>query len=313
MQSQVTLRSETTSRFRIYPFSHTAVAAALSLTGSLFAALGCGSGSLQSIGSGSGSQSTTVPTASAQGPQLGYLWLDSDRTLRPILGVAGASQIGQSLVPASTYVGAASNAGANIAVLQDTDGSFDLMRLPSGSPESLSIKLPTGAAVRISPSAATALLYTPGTSAATLITNLLSTPQSQTVKFAGPIVDSAVSDTGAVAAEYSQGSSLALSVISASGRAVQLASLGATGGLSFLPGRDDLLFADSAANSATLVRSVTSAPASSLVQTGSLLKSPSALGVSGSGRWALVVNNTANSATQTIVRIDLNTLTTVSV
>jgi hypothetical protein len=311
MQSQVAQRPEAASRPGFHPISRITVVAALSLTGALSATLGCGSGTLQAIASGS--QSSAVPTASAQGPQLGYLWLDTDRTLRPILGIAGASQIGQSLVPAGTYSGAASSAAANIAVLQDTDGSFDLMRLPSGSPASLSVKLPTGAAIRISPSAATALVYTPGTSSATLITNLLSTPQAQTVKFAGPIVDSAVSDTGAVAAEYSQGSSFALSVLSVSGRAVPLASLGATGGLSFLPGRDDLLFADGAANIATLVRSATSAPATSLVQTGSLLRSPSALGVSGSGRWALVVNNTANSATQTLVRIDLNTLTTVSV
>jgi hypothetical protein len=311
MQSQVKHRSEITSRPRIRPISRTAVA--FSLASALSATLGCGSGTLQSIGSGSSSQSSAAPTASALGPQLGYLWLDTDRTLRPILGVAGASQIGQSIVPAGTYVGAASNAAANIAVLQDMDGSFDLMRLPSGSPASLSVKLPTGASIRISPSASTALLYTSGTTSATLITNLLSTPQAQTVKFSGPIVDSAVSDSGAVAAEYSQGSSLALSVLSASGRTVPLATLSANGGLSFLPGHDDLLFADGAANSATLVRSTTSAPASSLVQTGSLLKSPSALGVSGSGRWALVVNNSANSATQTLVRIDLNTLTSVSV
>ncbi|WP_263374829.1 hypothetical protein [Granulicella aggregans] len=311
MQSQVALLSEKTSPARVDAVSRIAVAAALSLTCALSATFGCGSGTVQSIGSGS--QSSAVPTASAQGPQLGYLWLDSDRTLRPILGVAGASQIGQSLVPAGAYVGAASHAAANIAILQDTDGSFDLMRLPSGLPASLSVKLPTGAAVRISPSAASALLYTPGTNSATLITNLLSTPQAQTVKLSASIVDSAVSDTGTIAAEYTQGSSIALAVTSTSGRSVPLANLGAAGGLSFLPGHDDLLFADGAANSATLVRSATSAPASSLVQTGSLLKSPSALGVSGSGRWALVVNNAANSATQTLVRIDLNTLTTVSV
>ena len=306
-------RFETPSRPRVPQIPHRAAAAAVSLATALAATLGCGNGVLPSVGG----QSAAVPTASAQGPQLGYLWLDADRTLRPILGVAGASQIGQSLVPAGTYIGAASNAAANIAILQDSDGSFDLMRLPSGSPASLSIQLPAAATIRISPSATSALLYSSGSSAATLITNLLSTPQSQTLKLAGPIVDSAVSDTGTVAAEYTQGSSLSLSVIPPSGRAVPLASPGAAGGLSFLPGRDDLLFADGAANSATLVRSASSAPASSLVQTGTLLKSPSAVGVSGSGRWALVVNsavnNSVSSATQTLARIDLNTLTTVSV
>ena len=308
MYSQVPHRSEASFQARFHSVSLVAVAV-VSLAGTMAATLGCGSGTLQ----GTSAQSSAVPTASAQGPQLGYLWLAADQTLRPILGIAGASQIGQSLVPAGAYVGAASNATANIAVLQDAAGNFDLMRLPSGSPTSLSVKLPTAAAIRISPSATSALLYTPGTSAGTLITSLLSAPQAQTVKFAGPIVDSAVSDTGAIATEYTQGSSLALAVAAISGRSVPMASLGATGGLSFLPNRDDLLFADGAANSATLIRSTTSAPASSLVQTGSLLKSPSSLGVSGSGRWALVVNNSANSATQTLVRIDLNALTSVSV
>jgi hypothetical protein len=309
MQLQAPHRSTMNFQARFIPLRRTTAAAAISLAASMAATLGCGSGVVQSVTG----QSSTVPTASAKGPQLGYLWLDADRTLRPILGVAGASQIGQSLVPAGTYVGAVSAAAANIAVLQDSDGSFDLMSLPSGSPAALAVKLPSGASMRLSPSATSALLYTPGSNAATLITNLRSTPQSQSLKLAGPIVDSAVSDSGTVAAEYTQGSSLSLSVIPASGHAVPVASVGAAGGLSFLSGGDDLLFADGAANSATLVRSASSAPASSLVQTGSLLKSPTALGVSGNGRWALVVNNSVNSATQTLARIDLTTLTTVSV
>jgi hypothetical protein len=313
MQFQAPHRSAMTSQARSLHTLRTAAVAAISLAGVLAATLGCGSGTLQAVSS----QSSAVPTASAQGPQLGYIWLDSDRTLRPILGVAGASQIGQSLVPAGTYVGAVSAAAANIAVLQDSDGSFDLMSLPSGSPTALAVKLPAGAAMRLSPSATSALLYTPGATSASLVTGLLSSPQVQTVKFAGPITDSVVSDSGAVAAEYNQGTSVALSVMAASGRAVPAASLGSSGGLSFLPGHDDLLFADGTANTLTLMRSATSAPAISVIQTSSLLKSPSSLGVSGSGRWALVVNssanNPANSATQTLVRIDLNTLTSVSV
>lgn len=309
MQFQVPHCSRTSSQPRNLSLSRSAAAVAVSLAGALAATLGCGSGVLQSTAP----QSTAVPNASALGPQLGYLWLDSDHTLRPILGVAGASQIGQSLVPAGTYVGAVSAAAANIAVLQDSDGSFDLMSLPSGSPVSLAAKLPAGAAMRLSPSATSALLYTPGAASASLVTGLLSTPQVSTVKFAGPIVDSTVSDTGAVGVEYSQGTSIALSVMAVSGHAVPVASLGSTGGLSFLPGRDDLLFADGTANSLTLLRSATSAPASSLIQTASLLKSPLAVGVSGSGRWALVVNGAVSSASQTLVRIDLNTLTSVSV
>jgi hypothetical protein len=303
MQLQLLLRS-----LNKFP-AHLAVARSTAfIATSSFAALACTLGCGSGIQPSTAPQGSAVPTASAQGPQLGYLWLDSDRTLRPILGVAGASQIGQSLVPAGTYTGAVTAAAANIAVLQDSDGVFEVMKLPSGKPASLTVKLPAGATIRLSPSATSALLYTPGSSSASLVTGLLSTPQSQAIKLAGSIVDSAVSDSGAIATESAQGSSLALAVTAASGRSVALASLGSAGGLAFLPNRDDLLFADGTANNVTLVRSASSAPTSTPIQT-SLLKSPSALGVSNSGRWVLVVN----AATQTLVRIDLSNLSTASV
>jgi hypothetical protein len=311
MQLQASYRSGKSSKFSAVCIRSVSDFATIAIAGAIAASsLGCGSGAQQQAVS---PQTTAVPTASAQGPQLGYLWQDSDKTLRPILGVAGASQIGQSLVPAGSYIGAVTAAAANIAILQDTEGAFDRMSLPSGSPSSLAATLPAGAIMRLSPSATSALLYTPGSSSATLVTSLLSTPQIQAVKFPGSIVDSAISDTGSIAAEYSQGTSLAVSVMALSGRAVPVASVGMAGGISFLPGHDDLLFADATANSLMLLRSSTSAPSSSVVQTGSLLKSPSAVGVSGSGRWALIVNNAANSANQTLVRIDLNTLTSISV
>lgn len=302
MQLQAPKSSAKSTPFRGDAMRRTVIAAAVSLFAA--ASAGCGSGTLQATAP----QSVAVPTASALGPQLGYLWLDSDRTLRPILGVAGASQIGRSLVPAGTYIGAVTSAAANIAILQDADGAFDLMSLPSGGhPVSLAVKLPVGATVRLSPSATSALLYSPGASSASLVGGLLSTPQVSVIKFGGPIVDSAVADSGAVSVEYSQGTAIALAVAAPSGRASTVASLGSPGGISFLPGHDDLLYADATANTITLMRAATSAPATSLIATASLLKSPSAVGISGSGRWAVVVNG----ASQTLVRIDLSTLTSV--
>jgi hypothetical protein len=267
---------------------------------------GCGSGVVNTA-----QQALAVPVASAKGPQLGYLWMASDRTLRPILGVPGSSQVGQSVVPAGVYSSAASSATASIAVLQDAGGAFDLMALPSGSPVSLGVTLPVGARIRLSPSAAAALLYTPGASSASLVTGLPSAPLVRTVDAPAAMTDSAVSDTGAVGFEYAQGPSLAVSVTGADGRSTAIGTVRGGGGLSFLPGRDDLLFADGAANSLTLVRSATSAPSVLAIPT-QLLKKPTALGVSGSGRWALVVNGpgSASSGSQTAVRVDLTTLAT---
>lgn len=290
-------------------FSATHAAAAIVTAAALAATAGCGNGVIGSTVP----QTAAAPIASAKGPQLGYIWVDSDKTLRPILGVAGASQVGQSVVPAGVYAGAAASATASIAVLQDTTGAFDLMALPSGSPASLNLTLPAGARIRLSPGGGAAVLYAPGASTASLVTGLLSVPAVHAITAPGAIADSAVSDTGTVSFEYAQASSFAVAVMPLGGLAAAIASVKSTGGLNFLPGRDDLLFADGSANSLTLVRSATNAPSASLIQTAQLLQSPSAVGISGSGRWAMVVNSAAASGGTNLVRVDLTTLTSTSV
>jgi hypothetical protein len=303
MQFQAPLRSGNSisqTALAIRFASAAALAAGLAMT------TGCGSGVL---GASAPLQNIAAPVASAKGPQLGYLWIESDKTLRPILGVPGASQVGQSVVPAGVYIGATASATASVAVLQDTDGAFDVMTLPSGSPASLGVTLPAGARIRLSPSATTALLYTPGAATASLVTGLPSTPAVHAITAPGAIADSAVSDTGAVSFEYAQGSSFAVAVATLNGLSTPIASVKSIGGLNFLPGHDDLLFADATANSLTLIRTSTTAPSTSLIQTAQLLKSPSAVGVSGSGRWALV----SNSGSQNLVRVDLTTLTSTAV
>ena len=269
------------------------------------AVAGCGSGVLGTPQA----QNAAAPVASAKGPQLGYLWIASDKTLRPILGVAGAAQIGQSVVPAGVYVAAAASATASIAVLQDSEGAFDLMTVPSGSPVGLGVTLPAGATIRLSPAASAALLYTPGGTSAIVITGLQSTPAIHAITSSGAISESAVSDTGAVSFAYPQGSSFAVSVAALDGRLTAIANVKSIGGLNFLPGRDDILFADSAANSLSLVRTATTTPSTAQLQTAQLLKSPAAVAVSGSGRWALV----ANTASQSLVRVDLTTLTSTAI
>jgi hypothetical protein len=265
---------------------------------------GCGN----SVAPGPAAQGApSVPTASALGPQLGYLWMPSSQTLLPILGIAGASQIGQSVVPAGTYINAAASATANLAVLQASDGSLYLMALPTGSPISLGVNLPAGAKIRLSPLATAALVFTPGASSASLITGLPSAARVQTVAAPAAIADAAVSDSGAVSLE----STHSISVTALNGTAVTLAIIGAPGGISFIPGttHDDLLFADSASNTLTLIRSTTSGPSSQTISATGLLQSPSAVGVSGSGRWALVIN----SGSQSAVRVNLSSLATTAI
>ncbi len=266
---------------------------------------GCGSGTTLA----NAIAEPASPVASASGPQLGYMWLESDRTLRPILGLPGASQIGQSVTPAGVYLNAATSASAGLALIQAVDGSFEVMHLPGGTPLSLGLSLPPGARLRLSPGGTAALLYTPGAASAWLVTGLPSAPLTKEVVVEQPIVDAAVSDTGTAAIEFVQGTSASIAITPLAGRSTQIAAGHPGGGIAFVPGRDDLLFADPVSNSVTLVRNVSTAPSSLLVPASGLLKRPSAIGISPSGRWGVV----ANAETQTVVRVDLASFAAVAV
>jgi hypothetical protein len=262
-------------------------------------ALLCGCGSGINL-PGSGGAGSPAATAAPNGPQLGYFWNASDQSLRPILGIPGASQIGQSVVPAGAYVTGSASSAANVAVLQEPDGTLDVMTLPAGQPMHVKTATTGGAQIRFSPSGKSALVFTPGTSSVSLLTALTSAPSVTTIASPSAIQDAALADSGSIA--IASGTNIQL--LSAAGTTTTLGTVGTLGGLAFATA-DDLLFADSSANTLTLVRSASTKPSPSLVQTASLLMSPSALGVSPNGQWVLI----ANSAEASTVRIDLSAQT----
>jgi len=260
---------------------------------------GCG-GNLQSTGVSLGGGSQTAPMASARGPQLGYIWISADRTLRPVLGVAGASQIGQSVVPAGMYVAGAASAVSRTAVLQEADGSLDIMAMPSGQPLHLAASLAADANIRFSPSGRSALLFNPGGSQLALVTALTSAPSVTALASPSPVVDAVVSDAGNVAVASSASTGVSIRLLTAKG-APQVDNVGALGGLTF-SGADDLLIADAAANTLTLIRNASTAPTPSIAPTSGLLNKPSAVGVTAGSRWAVV----ANSGESSVVLVDLS-------
>jgi hypothetical protein len=273
------------------------VSAALLLT-----VAGCGSATTgNSVASPANTPSQT-PSAASQGPQLGYIWSTTAQTLRPVLGVPGSTQLGQSVVPANLYANAAASPISNLAVLVETDGALDLIALPSGTPARLAATPSPGAQIRLSPNGSNAIAFIPGSTAATLLTSLAATPQAAAVTFPAAINDAAVSDNATIAASLQSGS---IRTLSKSGTANQAGTIANLGGLTFLTGSDDLLFADAAANTATIVRNSATAPASSIVPSANLLKSPAGAGVSRDGRYAVI----ANAADPSIVRLDLTAQT----
>ena len=291
------------SRHPFQRFSKRSYAALLALSGGglMLPLVGCGSGIIGSAVPASTPTTTVAPSAVQAGPQLGYIWSDKTQTLRPVLGVAGSSQLGASVVPADLYLTAASSAASNLAILQETDGVLDLMALPSGQPTRLAATLPTGVQIRFSPSGTVAIAFLRGATSVTLLSSLTGTPAATTVAFNAAISEAAVSDNKSVAAAL--GSSIR--TLSATGTGNSATTVATLGGLAFNGTTDDLLVADATANSLTLVRNSVTAPALTVIQSANLLKSPQGVGASHDGRWAVL----ANSGDANIIRVDLTSQT----
>ncbi len=265
---------------------------------SLFVMAGCGSGVKFATQAASGGTTQAV-SAVPSGPQLGYAWYAQDETLRPILGVAGSSQFGESVVPAGAYVAGASSSPAGVALLISSDHQVYKMALPNGVPAQIGAAAGAGSVIRFSPTGATALLFVPGGTSAMVVTGISGTPQVKQLTAGSAILDVAVSDAGSVAAVLQAGHGATVNLLSGGGHAI--ATLSGAGGVSFTGASEDLLVADSGANTLTLVKSASTTATPVQIPTANLLKAPVALGASLSGKYAAV----ANSGDSSVIRVDL--------
>jgi hypothetical protein len=266
----------------------------------LFLLCGCGSGLGFSSPANPASPPTSTASSAASGPQLGYFWNAADATLRPIFGIPGASQIGASVVAAGTYVNGAASSASGIAVLQETDGSLDVMALPLGQPTHVATATATGAQIRFSPSGKSAIVFAPGSTSITLLTGLTSAPIASSIASPSAIQEAVLGDSGNVAVAAAGSAGANIQIVGANGAATTVGSVGALGGLAFGSG-DSVVFADASANTLTLIRNASTKPSQTLVPTSALLMTPSGVGVSPNGQWVLV----ANSGDSSSVRVDL--------
>ena len=161
----------------------------------------------------SGSTSTPTSASSAslaqQGPQLGFLWSSGEQSLRPILGVPGASQFGPPLAEPGIYLAAAASAQSGEALLEDKSGDLSLMSVPGGTPMPLGGVHVAGVAQMVfSPLGLNAAVFVPGQSTALLLTGLGGPAQSVGVQALGSgaaLSAVAVSDMGEVVAASGAG------------------------------------------------------------------------------------------------------------
>jgi hypothetical protein len=257
---------------------------------------------------GCGTQISKLPSANSKsvpgvpgGAILGYVWSSSDRTLRPILGVSGSAQVGQSIVPSGTYAaGAASNA-SSVGLVEDQKGNLFSLDLPLSKTTPVASGLPATAQIVFSPSGADAIVYATGGTSVTLISALATQPQTTPLALPSGVklLSAIVSDAGTVLAAI-QASPVAIEVLSAAGQLSPVTTVAQTGGMSFLPGVDDALVADGGKNTLSLLQNVSGSPAVQPLDAPGI-NLPVAVASSRDSRWAVV----ANGGDKNILRIDL--------
>jgi hypothetical protein len=245
---------------------------------------------------------TKATTGVPAGPTLGYVFSASDGTLRALLGVRGSAQVSASMVAAGVYVAGEVSTASSTALLEDGTGSLFAFDLPVATPIHVTDKLPANVQVAFAPQGQTAVVYAPGASSLLVVSGLPGSPQVATRTLNGvqngTLAAAAVSDAGAVA--IAAGTPLKVGTLSAAGSFAPLASVEAVGGMSFLPGADDLLIADAGASTAMVVRSVsTSAVSQALGVAG--LNQPVAIAATNDRHWAVI----ADGGDQNVFRVDL--------
>lgn len=274
----------------------------------------CAGLSVVGCGSNTPNLLPVVPPATAassnvpSGPILGYVFTASDGTLRAVLGVRGSARVSASIVPAGVYVAGDASTASSAGLLEDEAGSLFAFNLPQSQPIHVADGLISRVQIAFSASGETAIAYGAGSSSVTLVTGLPGSPVAQKIPVpsAAQVVSGVVSDKGTVVLVM-QGASVAVGTLSANGGFSKFASPSAVPGLNFLPGADDLLIADGGANAVSLIRNVSSSPASQVLTVAGLNK-PVAIAASKDRKWAGVVNGGDSN----ILRVDLASGTAVS-
>jgi hypothetical protein len=207
--------------------------------------------------------------------------------------VPGAAIVGSSIVSAGKYTGGAGSNRLQLALLEDAAGGVWLKPI-SGAAQQMASGQPQGLRFSFAPTADSAVAFAPGAASVLFLRTLSTQAQVEEVAVAGGLVSAAVSDAGALAIA----TTTQVAVSTSGGAFGSPVTLGRFGGMSFLAGGSDLIYADAANNTVSLIRGgVTSVIASA--KNG--VSSPSSIGASLDQHWVAVLNQADGS----LLRIDL--------
>src|SRR5579863_6329196 len=200
---------------------------------------------------------TSLPTSqiggtsnAASGPVLTAWWDPGIHGVRTVYGVAGAAYQGPVAVQSNLFSSGFVCMRGSIALLLSASGEIFSASIPRGSPVAMVTTPLKKPQVVFSPSCTNALVYTSGAPSALLIQNLSSSAQTLPLNLPSTVTTAIVADSGMVLMNLA-GSDKSSSIQSVSPGATTsraVTTLAQFGAMSFLPGRDTALLADSAAN-----------------------------------------------------------------
>ncbi len=251
--------------------------------------------------------SPAAAEGSVSGPTLGFFFDQQQRSLRPILGVPGASQIGAA-VPLNVQLTRAEVApGHQYALGVTTDGALVWMDLRGAVPQTRPVAVGvTVSRILISPTGDAAAVYDRGSRQVQFLNGLLASPAAgSTVSVSnlqGVLTAMAVGDDAEtlLAATSSADSDGGLYVVRAGGDVRRVSAVGRVLSMSFLPGQDNALVADHGRSEVLRIDGVGSVAVSAVLASGrDGVSRPVAVQVSsnlshavaaqdGSGRLALI-------------------------
>ena len=219
------------------------------------------------------------PGPSISLPSLGYVFDNNSKTIRLIAGVPGAASLDAPVSAGTSLDSAFVNSRAQLAIANSKDGGVALVQW-NGTPQvtPLSSALSHVTLVAFSRSGDSAAI-SDGTTVE-VWSGLTGTPSlGPTFSPNGGVTALAINASGTVAAADGSGS-----VVLLGDNARVLATGGAWTALAFLPNGNDLLAADGAAQTLTLIQDVQNTAAASVVL--SVSEKPGALAVSADGSEA---------------------------
>jgi hypothetical protein len=232
------------------------------------------------------------------GPVTGYVFDSAARGLRPILGIPGASLLGDPLDFGFEVSSVSVAPRQDAAFVTAADGSFHLFRIQSGTPTEITLNGLAGAAQRVvfSPLGSAAALYSSGS--IQVVSGLPDSPAIAArldVHAFGVPVALALSDDGTVLLLASDTS------VELFGGAADLGPLVSTAGsalVAFAPAGHDAAVVDGVGAGVTLFHDLTGAPSSqNLAPADVTIQSASDLAFSADGKLLLLANPTGQSVT----------------